>query len=190
MREILNLSAKCLIIIIVGIICKGTIENQFTTQTISHDSPMFLDEVVVVSEPTKVEPPEVPEVRFIIFEDEFAPNPIDPLVANLTEYEWAELESIAIAEAGNQDIEGIALVMWTILNRCRNTGASVHATIFAPSQFYTAGMAGGNDKSRQARELLESGWDESQGCLYFCNQGWNFYGDEHLFKHGAHWFSR
>lgn len=87
MREILNLSATCLIIIIVGIICKGCIENQFTTQTISYDSPMFLDEVVVLSEPAKVEPPEVPEVRFITFEDEFAPDPIDPIIANLTDAE-------------------------------------------------------------------------------------------------------
>ena len=187
MRDILNLIATCGIIILIGLMCKGTIENQFTSQTLQHDSPMVLDEVVELPEPKKVEQPEVPEVRLVSFRDEFA---VKPLIRNLTEEEWQLLESISIAEAGNQDVEGVALVMLTVLNRVEKTGASVRGIIFAPNQFYTAGMRGGNALSNEARELVSCGWDESQGCLYFCSTGWNYYGDEHLFKHGGHWFSK
>lgn len=186
MKDILNLIATCGIIILVGLAVKGTIENQFTSQTVQHDSPMVLDEVVELPEPQKVEQ-EIPEVRLVSFEDQFA---VKPLIRNLTEEEWQLLESIAIAEAGNQDVEGVALVMLTVLNRVENSGASVRGTIYAPNQFYTAGMSGGNELSAEARKLVRYGWDESQGCLYFCSTGWNYYGDTHLFKHQDHWFSK
>lgn len=186
MRDILNLIATCGIIILIGLAVKGTIENQFTPQTLQHDSPMVLDEVVELPEPQKVEH-EIPEVRLASFSDPFA---VKPLIRNLTEEEWQLLESISIAEAGNQDVEGVALVMLTVLNRVENSGASVRGTIFAPNQFYTAGMSGGNELSAEARKLVRYGWDESQGCLYFCSTGWNFYGDTHLFKHQDHWFSK
>ena len=186
--RILKYLALCLFVSFWAFAISGTIQAH-TSRTIPVEHHPIIEQPIEIQMPA-AKVADVPEVHYVSFTDEFAPDPIDPLVANLTEHEWAELESIAIAEAGNQDIEGIALVMWTVLNRCRNTGASVHATIFAPSQFYTAGMAGGNDKSRQARELLESGWDESEGCLYFCSTGWNYYGAEHLFKHQDHWFSK
>ena len=186
MKDILNLIATCGIIILVGLAVKGTIENQFTPQTVQHDSPMILDEVVELPE-RKVEQPEVPVIRFVSFEDEFA---VKPLIRNLTEEEWQLLESISIAEAGNQDVEGVALVMLTVLNRVEKNGHSVYSTIYAPNQFYTAGMSGGNELSADARALVRSGWDESQGAIYFCSTGWNYYGDEHLFKHQDHWFSK
>ena len=50
MRDILNLIATCGIIILVGLAVKGTIENQFTSQTVQHDSPMILDEAVELPE--------------------------------------------------------------------------------------------------------------------------------------------
>ena len=190
MREILNLSATCLIIIIVGIICKGTIENQFTTQTISHDSPMFLDEVVVLSEPAKVEPPEDPEVRFITFEDEFAPDPIDPIIANLTDAEKLELRLIADAEDLIDGPDGMLWVMLTVINRIRVSGGTVHSVIHAPGQYYVAGMASTpSAASGEALERLLSGEDPSDGARYFRTGHYHSFGVP-VAHVGGHYYSK
>lgn len=186
MKDIIKLICTCVIIIIWGFAIHGTIEAHGNAPTVSHDSPMMLDEIVELKTPTyKV--PEIPAVRLITFVDEFAP---DPLIASLNSLEWAELESIGIAEAGNQGVEGVSYVMLVVLNRVRKNGLSVHSTIYAPNQFYTAGMRGGNDLSRQARELIQSGWDESQGAIYFQRYCYSPYGTENLFQYGDHYFSK
>ena len=182
MREVVNCTITCLIIVLVGIMVKGSIESHdYTIHTIK---PQIYEEEITLSQKT-YEIPEVPDVRMATFEDEFA---VKPLVRNLTEYDWQLLESIAIAEAGNQDVEGVALIMNVVLNRCEKTGQSVHSVIFSPNQFYVQGMSGGNELSAAAREMVRSGWDESQGAIYFCSQGYNYYG-EPLFRHQDHWFS-
>ena len=109
---------------------------------------------------------------------------------NLTFEDMDLLEQIAMAEAGNQDVVGKALVMCVVLNRADKHGMSIRDVIFSPDQFATAGMCRGDDGCHEAIAMILDGWDESQGALYFCSEGWNYYGDEHLFKHGDHWFSR
>lgn len=184
--KILKSIVTLLIILVWGFVLNRTVVAHTSQHTVPHDDPMTFDTVVELKTPvTKI--PEIPDVRLVSFEDPFA---VKPLIRNLSEEDWKLLESISIAEAGNQDVEGVALVMLTVLNRCERNNASVRATIYAPSQFYVQGMSGGNELSKEARELVSCGWDESQGCLYFCSTGWNHYGNEHLFKHGSHWFSR
>ena len=73
---------------------------------------------------------------------------------------------------------------------CDKTGHSVEEVVYAPNQFYTAGMTEGNADSMEAFLLLTNGHDESQGALYFCSTGWNQYGEEHLFQYGDHYFSK
>ena len=123
--------------------------------------------------------------------------------------EWDLLERIAIAEGGNQGVKGQALIMRVVINRWQSGryGETLREVIFAPNQFYTAGMYRSDLRSvldgditpgqrrqildaRNARAWVEYGWDESEGALYFCADGWNYYGDEHLFKYGGHWFSK
>lgn len=116
---------------------------------------------------------------------------------------------IAIAEAGNQGVKGMALVMRVVINRWLSGryGETLRDVIYAPNQFYDEGMYK-NDiwktwesdlTVKQRRQILDAfnalawvtyGWDESEGALYFCADGWNYYGDEHLFKYGGHWFSK
>jgi len=186
MRDVLNLIATCGIIILVGLAVKGTIENQFTSQTVQHDSPMILDEAVELPE-RKVKQPEVPVIRLVSFSDPFA---VRSIIRNLSDDDWEIVESCSVAEAANQDAEGVALVQLVIFNRMEKYGLTAYQVIYAPNQFYTAGMSGGNELSAEARALVRSGWDESQGVIYFCSTGWNYYGEEHLFKHGDHWFSK
>lgn len=154
--------------------------------SISTENPYAFEssEIVELRQPT---PPEVviPEVRLASFEDEFA---VRPVVRNLTEEDWQLLESIAIAEAGNQGVEGVALVMLVVLNRCEKSGKTVRQVIFAPNQFATKGMCGGNELSREARELVAHGWDESQGALYFHARHYHSFGTP-LFSYKDHYFS-
>lgn len=127
----------------------------------------------------------------------------------LSDEEWDLLMRLAIAEAGNQGVKGIALVMRVVLNRWQsgNYGETIRDVIFAHGQFYDEGMYRNDIKTvwdgdltaGQRRQILDAyaakawveyGWDESEGALYFCADGWNYYGKEHLFKYGGHWFSK
>jgi hypothetical protein len=141
-------------------------------------------EIVELKQP---ESPEViiPEVRLASFEDEFA---VRPVIRNLTEEDWKLLESISIAEAGNQGVEGVALVQLVVINRMEKTGKTARQIIFAPGQFYTRGMHGGNELSAEARELIRCGWDESQGALYFRARHYHSFGTP-LFSYKDHYFS-
>lgn len=100
------------------------------------------------------------------------------------------LMRISMAEAGNQGTIGKALIMNTVLNRTAKYDISVYGAIYAPNQFYTAGMCEPDMESRVALELVRLGFDMSDGAIYFCSEGWNQYGDIHLFKFGDHWFSK
>lgn len=101
------------------------------------------------------------------------------------------LERIARAEAGNQGVIGMALVIKVVDNRVQKTGKSVEEIIFSPRQFYVKGMPrSGNAESLEALLLVMNGWDESEGALYFCATGWSSCGKEHLFKYGDHYFSK
>ena len=127
----------------------------------------------------------------------------------LSDEEWDELMRLGIAEAGNQGVKGIALVIRVVINRWKTGryGETIHEVIFAQGQFYDEGMYRSDlqtvwernltpGQRRQildaynARAWVEYGWDESEGALYFCADGWNYYGKEHLFKYGDHWFSK
>lgn len=109
--------------------------------------------------------------------------------------EWTEEEKdiliqISQAEAGNQGTVGMALVMRVVLNRVEKNNSDIKSEVFADHQFATWGMAPGNWENYEALDMVQNGWDESEGALYFCADGWNYYGDEHLFRYKDHWFSK
>ena len=108
---------------------------------------------------------------------------------NLTYEEMDLLEAIAMAEARGEDSKGKALVMRVVLNRSLVKGKSIREIIYAPNQFYTAGMTKGDDDCHEALTMVMDGWDESQGALYFCAGGYSRYG-EPLFQYGGHYFSK
>lgn len=174
-------------LLVFSFVIRKTYEAHTTPKTIERDAPTIIGEVVELSYPEEEPIREIPEVRFTSFEDEFA---VKPLIRNLTEEDKELLRRIAQAESGNQDVIGRALVMLTVLNRVEKNGDTVRQTIYAPNQFYTKGMCNGDELTEEALELILSGWDESEGCIYFCSTGWNQYGSTHLFQHGDHYFSR
>lgn len=178
MKQFIQLIGTLLAILGFAIAVYGSVSNHnYSMSTTLHDSPMFEDEVVVLDyfEPEVIQ--EVPVVRTGEF-------------LNLTFKEMDELEAIAWAEARGEGVEGMALVMNVVINRSKKTGKSIHDVIYAPHQFYTAGMSYEvSEDCHKALALVMDGWDESQGALYFTSRGYSRYG-ETLFKYGNHYFSR
>lgn len=174
MREVLKCLIACLIIIVWGIGIYGTASAH--TYELPKKPVNESYEIVELPEPEKVEQV-TPEVRMSAFR-------------TYTQEDQAILEGIARAEANNQGVEGMLLVMNVVMNRCNRSGQSISEVVYAPNQFYIAGMCEGNDESFKALMLLMQDVDYSQGALYFCSTGWNQYGNEHLFKFGDHYFSK
>lgn len=108
------------------------------------------------------------------------------------------LAKIAMAEAEDQSTEGKALVMLVVLNRV-NSGSfpdTVSDVIFDNGQF--SPVADGrydavepNEDCWKALDLIQSGWDESQGALYFESKSkseWHRKNLQYLFQSGSHYF--
>ena len=100
--------------------------------------------------------------------------PAEPVYVFTAEEEEMLLK-IGMAELGNGGCtECVALVMRTILNRVESGrfGSSIRSVLFAQDQF-TPVMDGTyydakpNELCREALDMVISGWDESQGALYY-----------------------
>ena len=119
------------------------------------------EETTVTEEPSEPEEPEVEEETYPI-----------------RSFDWDSEESylltkIAMAEAGNQDTEGKALVILTVINRVWDSRFpdSIEKVIYQKGQFspVASGMFERVEPDQDcwdALDLVMSGWDESQGCLY------------------------
>lgn len=111
------------------------------------------------------------------------------------------LLKIAMAEAEGESVEGKALVMLVVLNRVwsEDFPDTIEEVIFQPRQFTPTAEGGRyyttepNEECYEALELVESGWDESRGALYFesCKESsWHSRNLEFLFQLGNHQFYR
>lgn len=185
MKQTLKLLITCLIIIIWGFGIHGTVQAHInhSIPTAEHYS---AEEIVELKTPAYTVP-ELPEVRLANFEDEFA---VDPIIKNLTETEKGELQLIADAEDLIDGVEGELWVMLTVINRIRANGGNVHSTIYAPNQYYTAGMASTpSEVSYQALEMLMCGVDPSEGAKYFRTEHYHDFG-EPVAQVGHHYYSK
>lgn len=109
------------------------------------------------------------------------------------------LLKIAMAEAEGESVEGKALVMLVVLNRVWSDGFpdSIEAVVFQPKQFSPVCEEGRyyttepDEGCYEALWLVMSGWDESDGALYFesCeNDSWHSRNLEFLYQVGNHKF--
>ena len=115
------------------------------------------------------------------------------------------LMKIAMAEAEGESVNGKAMVMLVVLNRVLSNQFpdSIEEVIFQHYgdvwQFSTVADGGRywatepDDECAEALALVESGFDESHGALYFEStgkDGWHSRNLEFLFKLGGHKFYR
>lgn len=165
--------------IFLAVAVTGSFQNHFKTE---YTRPYQYSEIVELKVPM-YEPPEVPEIHLASYEARE--------YLSFTDEEAELLERISMAEAEGEDTIGKALVMRVVLNRVEKTGGTIEGVIYATGQFATQRMyVSPNEDSHKALEMVMDGWDESQGALYFAAGGYNYYGDEKLFIHGGHGFSR
>lgn len=112
----------------------------------------------------------------------------------LTAYEQDLLLRLAMAEVGTCEcVECMALVMCVVLNRVESDrfASTIYRVIYTEGQF-TPVQSGKfesaypNELCYEALAMVMSGWDESQGALFFeSNPGecWHSRNCEFLFKH-------
>lgn len=139
--------------------------------------------------------PQEEEVHYIKFQDRMSMD-WDSGEAYL-------LAKIAMAEAEGESTEGKALVMLVVLNRMLDDDFpdTIGEVIFQHNgddyQFSPVGSGRiyenePNDDCWAALDLIYSGWDESQGALYFesskCDNTWHSRNLEFLFEEGGHKF--
>lgn len=116
------------------------------------------------------------------------------------EEERKMLLKIAMAEAEGESTEGKALVMIVVLNRVLSDQfpGTIEDVIFQNGQFTPVRNGGRywttepNEDCYKALELVEYGWDESMGALYFSSEPecWMSRNTEYLFTEGNHNFYR
>lgn len=101
---------------------------------------------------------------------------------------------IGMCEAGGESVECVANVMCTVLNRVEDDyfPDSIYDVLYQRGQF-TPVSSGWIDtvqpseKCYEALEMIKSGWDESQGALYFesCDgDSWHSRNLEYLYNYG------
>ena len=111
------------------------------------------------------------------------------------------LMKIAMAEAEGESTEGKALVMLVVLNRAWSDGFpdTIEDVVFQDGQFSPVADGGRywttepDEDCRKALKLVQDGWDESRGALYFCSNAegtWIEENTEYLFTEGNHRFYR
>lgn len=112
------------------------------------------------------------------------------------------LMKIAMAEAEGESVEGKALVMLVVLNRVWTEGFpdSIEGVVFEPGQFTPVEDGGRywsvtpDEGCHEALSMIQSGWDESRGALYFASTDfshpWHEQNLEYLFTEGKHDFYR
>lgn len=117
-----------------------------------------------------------------------------PVVVELSEEDKELLLKIGMAELGHEGcVECIALVMCTVRNRVESGRFSrtIRGVLYAENQFTPVGdgtfaAAVPNEDCYAALALVQSGWDESQGALYyeFCEgESWHSKNLQLLMEH-------
>lgn len=123
----------------------------------------------VRTEPTEASQPETQPPTTVPAETE------PPVVLTFTGEEETLLLKLAMAERGDTGCPVcMALVMRTVLNRVEapKFGSTIRGVIYAQDQF-TPVMDGTFEKAEpdelcmEALDMIKTGWDESQGALYY-----------------------
>jgi len=183
--RILKYLTLCLFVSFWAFAISGTIQAH-TSRTIPVEHHPIIEQPIEIQTPA-ARVADVPEVHYISFTDEFA---VDSIIKNLTEEEKRELRLIAEAEDLIDGSEGMLWVMLTVINRIRANGGTVHSVIYAPNQYYTAGMASNpGELSQESLDMLMCGVDPSDGAKYFRTETYHSFGTP-VAHVGHHYYSK
>ena len=105
----------------------------------------------------------------------------------LNAYDDYILAQIAMHEAGNQDVLGMAFVIMTVLNRCDYYDSTVEAIVTAKDQYAYPYFGKISDNAYLAIELAREYRYIFKPIAWFQTGEYPVYG-EHAFKWGDHYF--
>ena len=194
---------RCRDVMKLASVCAAMLGLVYTVNGIAQEDqePDHLDivediEVIDLEEPTEQRPAAEPEPDICIEQEAEAQEPEPNVSLDATDKEI--LMKIAVSEAEGESVKGKALVMLSVLNRVKSDEFpdTVSEVVFQDTQ-YSPVLDGRyysiipDDDCLSALELVESGWDESQGAMYFENYGadsWHSRNLEFLFQEGNHRF--
>lgn len=192
-KDVLKLSAVCAAMLSLVFTMKGIAQEEGRPDRRDIVAGIEVAEPWI---PAEVESPENP-LPVIHTEQEERTKETEP-AAKLDAEDEEILMKIAMSEAEGESIEGKALVMLSILNRVRSDEFpdTVSEVIFQDRQYspvldgryYSTTL---DDDCLAALKLIEDGWDESLGAMYFENAGvdsWHSRNLEFLFQEGNHRF--
>ena len=151
---------------------------------------MAFEKEVSIAEPLKIieEPVIKEEITQEVIEEiveeviEEEPEP----VVHLTDDDI--LAAVAMSEAGNQDVLGMAFVIMTVLNRCDYYDATVESIVSAPHQYAYPYYGKISDNAYLAIKLAREYRNTFPPIAWFQTGDYSAYG-EPAFKWGDHYFS-
>ena len=114
----------------------------------------------------------------------------------LNDYDRTLLKNIGHHEAYNQGVVGIAHVMRVVLNRVADDSFpdSIQEVLLQPQQFtpdvvYGYWYEDSDGRVDKALEMIENGWDETNGALYFeSGCSWHKQNLQFLYQYKDHCF--
>ena len=190
----LRLLLFIIILLIVSIICfyESYILNDYTEEV-----PTTIEEI---RETVKREE-KVQAINLVVQYEQPKEVVVEEQTDEISEDDYL-LAKIAMAEAEGESLEGKALVIMVVLNRLedkyfpntveeiifQHNGDIYQFSPIADGRFYKVEP---NDECWEALAMVKSGWDESQGALYFeaCKgETWHSRNLELLFEEGRHQF--
>ena len=188
---ILLLLALCGTLLGAKTVAEWAAEKTLARQTVETMPPTTMPETTAATEAT-VAPTTLPTIQPTVAPTETTePAPVRTFTAEEEEL----LLKIGMAERGDTYCtDCIALVMCTVLNRVDTPdkfGSTIKSVLYAEDQF-TPVADGSYEKAEpnaaclHALEWIKSGWDESQGALYYewgKEDGWHAQNLNFLFKH-------
>ena len=188
---ILLLLALCGTLLGAKTVAEWAAEKTLARQTVETMPPTTMPETTAATEAT-VAPTTLPTIQPTVAPTETTePAPVRTFTAEEEEL----LLKIGMAERGDTYCtDCIALVMCTVLNRVDTPdkfGSTIEAVLYAEGQFTPVAdgsfeKAEPNTPCLHALEWIRSGWDESQGALYYewsTEDGWHAQNLNFLFKH-------
>lgn len=194
-KDVLKLASVCAAMLSLACTLNGiAMEEQ------EPDHPDIVATVIAIEteEPAEPEPQTEPEPVSYTEPEEESQIPEAETLVSLDAEDEEILKKIAMSEAEGESTRGKALVMLSVLNRVRSGEFpdTVAEVVFQDGQYspvldgrYYSSIP--DDDCVAALELIESGWDESMGAMYFENYGadsWHSRNLEFLFQEGNHKF--
>lgn len=150
--------------------------------------PDELELIEVVGEP--IEPRPTEQLEPVSAPEELIVGKFEEVtkVVHVTPSEDDALAAVAMSEAGNQDVLGMAFVVMTVLNRCDYYDLTVDEVLYAPNQYSYPYYGKISHEAYRAVELAREYRDSFDNIMWFRTGTFHDFGTP-AFKWGDHYFS-